>query len=466
MSDLKILIGPSPVLSRIGDLIDRFDSDTRKLAEELTEALKSSVGLGLSAPQIGVNKRLVVINPFRYESKKSPFKVLINPEIIEKKGAKLFIRESCNSFPGLRVAVARYEKVIVKAFNLDGTEEIFEANGIESMVLQHEIEYLDGMTLIDHIKAEDQQRFLHYAKNLIEIEQRLAWLKAKPNGLLLKQKIGHENLLLVKHNRQVILYFSEQDESKEETKLSGAMSRIDIYDPINLISTYTQAMMLSLAFCQLPTTIYMLGFGGGRIPLLFNHYFPEVVVKGSEIMSEVMDLTENYFGVKQNERLSVEVKDGRKHLESMDETRFDIVLIDCYSGTGNHPNSLATVEFYDLCKLRMNESSVLVTNLIEEDEYFVNKLAALRQSFKYVYDFNDKTAHVLFASNAIRLSSQALMVVAKKLQDKYQFSFPFYERAKNVSLLLNKEADISDEFAGPLYDRTLESNGHSYKLDV
>jgi spermidine synthase len=210
----------------------------------------------------------------------------------------------------------------------------------------------------------------------------------------------------------------------------------------------------------------MLGFGGGRIPLLFNHYFPEVVVKGSEIMSEVMDLTENYFGVKQNERLSVEVKDGRKHLESMDETRFDIVLIDCYSGTGNHPNSLATVEFYDLCKLRMNESSVLVTNLIEEDEYFVNKLAALRQSFKYVYDFNDKTAHVLFASNAIRLSSQALMVVAKKLQDKYQFSFPFYERAKNVSLLLNKEADISDEFAGPLYDRTLESNGHSYKLDV
>jgi spermidine synthase len=374
--------------------------------------------------------------------------VLVNPQIIDTSETRLAIRESCISFPGLRVVVPRYERINVKAANLNGSEVVFEAKGIESLILQHEIEHLDGITLLDYVKNDDRQRQLDYAANLTRIEQRLAWLKDKPNGLLLEKKMSNENLLLAKHNRQVILYFSENELLGEEVKLSGAMSRIDIYDPINLISTYTQAMMLSLVFCQRPKTVYMLGFGGGRVPLLFHHYFPEVVVKGSEVVREVVDLTESYFGGQQDERLSIDITDGRKHLESMNDAAFDILLIDCYTGSGNHPNSLATVEFYNLCKQRMGESSVLVTNLIEEDQRFPQKLATLRQCFKYVYDFTDKTAHVLFASNSVILTLQAFLITAKSLNDQYQFLFPFYERAKNVKLLSGAET----EAINALYD--------------
>jgi len=101
------------------------------------------------------------------------------------------------------------------------------------------------------------------------------------------------------------MYFSDGD------KFSGIMSRIDLIHPLKLLGLYTQAIMLSLAFVENPKKIYMIGFGGGRIPMIFHHYFPDVIVESTEDDSEVISLAHKYFGVNEDNRMIVHNQDGR-----------------------------------------------------------------------------------------------------------------------------------------------------------
>jgi peptide deformylase len=145
----EIVKYPDPVLAKRGEDITQFGEDLKVLVEEMFESMYAAHGIGLAAPQIGLSKRLTVID---VNFKKDPADklVLVNPEIIEREG-KQFEEEGCLSLPEIREKVTRAAKVKVRAQNVEG--EWFEVEGEELLAraFQHEIDHLDGVLFIDRL---------------------------------------------------------------------------------------------------------------------------------------------------------------------------------------------------------------------------------------------------------------------------------------------------------------------------
>lgn len=143
---LKIVKYPEAVLQQPGEPVTEFNAELRKFADDMFETMYASQGIGLAAQQVGVAKRLAVID---LSSGKDPEQklVLVNPEIIEREG-KQYEEEGCLSFPEIREKVQRAATVRVRAQDLDG--KWFEMDGDELLArcFQHEIDHLDGMLFI------------------------------------------------------------------------------------------------------------------------------------------------------------------------------------------------------------------------------------------------------------------------------------------------------------------------------
>ena len=162
MAILKILKYPEKSLlqpSRPIEVIDgKIDKKIIELIEDMGETMFVAPGVGLAAPQIGGNKRIIVydanaglpIDPEDEEPKKE-FKALINPEIIKKSGSIVSENEGCLSVPDLTSNVKRFEIVTVKGLNTDGKKLEFEAEGINAIIMQHEIDHLDGILFFERI---------------------------------------------------------------------------------------------------------------------------------------------------------------------------------------------------------------------------------------------------------------------------------------------------------------------------
>ena len=148
---LEIVKYPDPVLQRPAEPVTAFDNELKKLVDDMFESMYEAKGIGLAAPQIGISKRLTVID---LSFKKNPEEkiVLINPEIIFKQG-KQYEEEGCLSLPDIREKVSRAEKVTVRAQDVNG--EWFEIDGDELLAraFQHEIDHLDGVLFIFRISA-------------------------------------------------------------------------------------------------------------------------------------------------------------------------------------------------------------------------------------------------------------------------------------------------------------------------
>jgi peptide deformylase len=143
---LKILTYPDPVLSQPGEPVTEFDDELRKLVADMFETMYSAQGIGLAAPQIGISKRLTVIDLSMGKEPKDKL-VLINPEIVASEG-RLYEEEGCLSFPEIREKVVRAAKVGIRAQDEYG--KWFEMDGEEllSRAFQHEIDHLDGVLFI------------------------------------------------------------------------------------------------------------------------------------------------------------------------------------------------------------------------------------------------------------------------------------------------------------------------------
>jgi peptide deformylase len=142
---------PEPVLRQPGEPVTEFDGELRKLVADLFETMYASQGIGLAAQQVGVAKRVAVID---LSQAKDPAKklVLINPEVIALEG-KQYEEEGCLSFPDIREKVSRAAKVRIRAQDEKG--KWFEMDGEEllSRAFQHEIDHLDGMLFIFRMSA-------------------------------------------------------------------------------------------------------------------------------------------------------------------------------------------------------------------------------------------------------------------------------------------------------------------------
>jgi len=148
---LKIVKYPEPVLQQPGEPVTEFDKELRKLVADMFETMYAAQGIGLAAPQVGVSKRITVIDTSLGKDPKQKL-VLINPEIIFSEG-RLYEEEGCLSFPEIREKVVRAAKIRIRAQDEQGAW--FEMDGEEllSRCLQHEIDHLDGMLFIFRISA-------------------------------------------------------------------------------------------------------------------------------------------------------------------------------------------------------------------------------------------------------------------------------------------------------------------------
>jgi peptide deformylase len=160
----EIVKYPDPVLAKPAAPITEFDAALKKLVAEMFESMYAAQGIGLAAPQIGLSKRLTVID---LSFKKNPEEkiVLINPEILEEEG-KQFEEEGCLSLPEIREKVHRAARVKVRAQNEKG--ESFELDGEELLAraFQHEIDHLNGVLFIDRISRLKREMALRKIRKM------------------------------------------------------------------------------------------------------------------------------------------------------------------------------------------------------------------------------------------------------------------------------------------------------------
>lgn len=158
----KSLLEPSEEVIIIDNKIDQ---ELLSLIDNMGETMFAAPGVGLAAPQVGVNKRIIVFDTganSQQNSKEEPekeFKGLINPEIIKKTGNIVSENEGCLSVPDLTSNVKRYENVVVKAIDTEGQPLEFEAQGIKAVIMQHEIDHLDGVLFFERISLLKRQMY-------------------------------------------------------------------------------------------------------------------------------------------------------------------------------------------------------------------------------------------------------------------------------------------------------------------
>jgi peptide deformylase len=149
MAILPIRMYPDPVLREPAAPVETVDESLKKLVADMGETMRAAPGIGLAAPQVGVQRRVLVYAL----SDEEDIIALINPEIVERSGEQID-SEGCLSMPGISYDVPRAAQVKVRALNLDGEAVEIDAIELEARVLQHEVDHLDGVLFIDRIDPE------------------------------------------------------------------------------------------------------------------------------------------------------------------------------------------------------------------------------------------------------------------------------------------------------------------------
>ncbi len=145
MAILEIKKYPDPILRKKCEEIKEIDEEIKKLIEEMKETLREGKGLGLAASQVGVLKKVIVVEtPAGVEG-------FVNPQILKASKETETLEEGCLSFPALFLKIKRAKEVEVKALDLNGHEVKVKAKGLMACLFQHEIDHLNGILFIDHI---------------------------------------------------------------------------------------------------------------------------------------------------------------------------------------------------------------------------------------------------------------------------------------------------------------------------
>ncbi|KAL4445735.1 hypothetical protein ABPG77_008934 [Micractinium sp. CCAP 211/92] len=173
---LAVLQYPDPRLRAVNARIGVFDETLRKLAEEMFEVMYQDDGVGLAAPQVGVNVRLMVFNEAGEKGKGEEI-VLVNPQVINLGKSKNLFEEGCLSFPGIYADVERPSKVKIKAQDLNGRKFTISLSGFPARIFQHEYDHLDGRLFHDRMAPGV---LAGVRQQLVEMED--AYLKANPGA--------------------------------------------------------------------------------------------------------------------------------------------------------------------------------------------------------------------------------------------------------------------------------------------
>ena len=150
MAIRPILTLPDPVLRKTAKPVERVDADLRRLMDDMLLTMYDAPGIGLAAPQIGVLRRLIVMDPAKDDEPKTPL-VMVNPEILDRSDEMRTHEEGCLSIPDFTAEIERPAKTRVAYIDREGKKQEAEFEGIWSTLVQHEIDHLNGVLFIDYL---------------------------------------------------------------------------------------------------------------------------------------------------------------------------------------------------------------------------------------------------------------------------------------------------------------------------
>lgn len=148
MSKLPIITLPDPILRKISTPVETVDEEVRRLMDDMLETMYAAPGVGLAAIQVGIPKRILVVDVAGENETPQPL-AMANPEIVRLSDATRVYEEGCLSIPDVRVEIERPASVTVGYVDREGKQRELEADGLLATALQHEINHLDGKLIID-----------------------------------------------------------------------------------------------------------------------------------------------------------------------------------------------------------------------------------------------------------------------------------------------------------------------------
>lgn len=170
--EYEITLYPTPVLRKPADPVEAFDEELEAIVEAMFARMRESKGVGLAAPQVGLKKRILVLN---HTGEEGDDLVLVNSEILELGGPRTSYEEGCLSFPGIYGEVVRPDRCKIRYHDLGGQVQEAEFEGFQSRVIQHEQDHLEGVLLVDRMSPADKVRNKIALDNLIyDYKQALA----------------------------------------------------------------------------------------------------------------------------------------------------------------------------------------------------------------------------------------------------------------------------------------------------
>ncbi|HBG47034.1 MAG TPA: peptide deformylase [Deltaproteobacteria bacterium] len=172
---LNILKYPDPFLKTKATPVDKVDDGIRKLIDDMVETMYVAKGIGLASVQVGVDKRVIVLDvPGEEENERVKGKnlvALVNPEIVSAEGETVY-EEGCLSVPGFTADVERASRLKVRALDRDGKPVEIKAGGLFAIALQHEIDHIDGILFIDRLSRLKREMIKRKLKKALEAEER------------------------------------------------------------------------------------------------------------------------------------------------------------------------------------------------------------------------------------------------------------------------------------------------------
>jgi peptide deformylase len=152
MAKLPILIAPHPTLRKPAQPVETVDDEVRRLTEDMLETMYDAPGVGLAAPQIGVSRRITVIDCRDEHDQPQPYR-MINPELVWTSGESATEEEGCLSLPDIFADVTRPNACTVRYLDEQGQSRELQAEGLLAICVQHEIDHLNGVLFVDHLSA-------------------------------------------------------------------------------------------------------------------------------------------------------------------------------------------------------------------------------------------------------------------------------------------------------------------------
>jgi len=163
MSQLKILTYPNKFLLEPTTPLDNIDSQVQQMIAAMAETMYAAPGIGLAAIQVGWD-RSVLVYDLSARDERGGLQVLINPRIISSEGEIVSDNEGCLSVPDFRADVKRAERILVEGYDREGNPLRVEAEGVQAIVLQHEIDHLNGRLFIDRISPLKRELYKRRAR--------------------------------------------------------------------------------------------------------------------------------------------------------------------------------------------------------------------------------------------------------------------------------------------------------------